>query len=238
MRIPNPNKDPEMDPSSLINTVSDDVRIRQRLLIQNDRLPYRNPDSSTSDLMCEDCFLTFTATAGKHFLMRQFLDSQLGLKSCCPLSVMHWTWKTWIPIKEKFRSAKFASRLSFLFPSSFQDHMDTHAGVKKHICDFCHKTFTKKNTLKNHRRLHTGWFFNWFILSFVSFVSIPIWSGAFGNHICYNAIQYIVFCIRFKDKFVSVVFTDTNWCSGGEHWTVCRLLNLDTSVLLFLSVEC
>ena len=31
-----------------------------------------------------------------------------------------------------------------------------HSGVKKYSCEFCSRTFTKRNTLNNHRRLHTG----------------------------------------------------------------------------------
>ena len=31
-----------------------------------------------------------------------------------------------------------------------------HSGVKKYTCEFCQRTFTKRNTLNNHRRLHTG----------------------------------------------------------------------------------
>ena len=34
--------------------------------------------------------------------------------------------------------------------------MDMHSGVKKYTCEFCSRTFTKRNTLNNHRRLHTG----------------------------------------------------------------------------------
>ena len=34
--------------------------------------------------------------------------------------------------------------------------MDMHSGVKKYTCEFCQRTFTKRNTLNNHRRLHTG----------------------------------------------------------------------------------
>jgi len=31
-----------------------------------------------------------------------------------------------------------------------------HTGNKKYSCDFCQRLFTKRNTLNNHRRLHTG----------------------------------------------------------------------------------
>ena len=31
-----------------------------------------------------------------------------------------------------------------------------HGGVKKYSCEFCQRQFTKRNTLNNHRRLHTG----------------------------------------------------------------------------------
>ena len=31
-----------------------------------------------------------------------------------------------------------------------------HNGVKKYSCDFCHKKFNKRNTLNNHKKLHTG----------------------------------------------------------------------------------
>ena len=31
-----------------------------------------------------------------------------------------------------------------------------HNGVKKYSCEFCQKSFNKRNTLNNHKRLHTG----------------------------------------------------------------------------------
>ena len=34
--------------------------------------------------------------------------------------------------------------------------MDMHNGVKKYTCEFCQKKFNKRNTLNNHKRLHTG----------------------------------------------------------------------------------
>ena len=34
--------------------------------------------------------------------------------------------------------------------------MDMHNGIKKYSCDFCPKKFNKRNTLNNHKRLHTG----------------------------------------------------------------------------------
>ena len=40
--------------------------------------------------------------------------------------------------------------------NNFQDHMDMHNGVKKYTCEFCQKKFNKRNTLNNHKRLHTG----------------------------------------------------------------------------------
>ena len=34
--------------------------------------------------------------------------------------------------------------------------MDMHNGIKKYSCEFCPKKFNKRNTLNNHKRLHTG----------------------------------------------------------------------------------
>ena len=31
-----------------------------------------------------------------------------------------------------------------------------HNGIKKYSCEFCPKKFNKRNTLNNHKRLHTG----------------------------------------------------------------------------------
>ena len=40
-----------------------------------------------------------------------------------------------------------------------------HNGVKKYTCEYCQKKFNKRNTLNNHKRLHTGTMTSFFFLS-------------------------------------------------------------------------
>ena len=44
-----------------------------------------------------------------------------------------------------------------------------HNGVKKYTCEFCQKKFNKRNTLNNHKRLHTGNLLLTFFLYLISY---------------------------------------------------------------------
>ena len=40
--------------------------------------------------------------------------------------------------------------------SNFKQHLKTHTSVKPFVCEFCKKSFRKKDSMEEHRRIHTG----------------------------------------------------------------------------------
>ncbi len=143
--------------------------------------------------MCEDYFQTFPVTVGKQFFKGPFLDSKFGVKSCCPVSVLHWTWKTWIRMKEKFRwSANlFLIVNSFLFffsgPYEYTRwSKETHLWILPQ--DFYEEKYFEKPSETSHRFFFIGLF-----RPFSRLFPNPIrWGTEFSNRICYNVIQYII----------------------------------------------